>query len=75
MPPAAAIVVRTGGSTPNLLENLIHPGIVLQVVQIDVDLQYFSIEEPTDSRFFWIWSSTVLVCCLMSPCNALRCRR
>ena len=40
IPPAAAIVVRTGGSSPKRpSKHLVHPGVVLQVVQIDVALQ------------------------------------
>ena len=39
MPPAAAMVVRTGGLPRSGLENLVHGRVIFQIVQVHVALQ------------------------------------
>ena len=47
IPPAAAIVVRTPGSGPNLPRNTAFIAVVvLQVVEVDVDLQHLLHRRP-----------------------------
>ena len=57
--PGNAAGRRDGGPHRRLgaeaaLEHLVHPGVVLQVVQVHVALRTFSIDDPTLSSCCWI---------------------